>query len=141
MSDAIHGACLCGSIRFEIEPPTMGSAHCHCSMCRRAHGAAYVTWVRARRAGFRFIEGEKRLVTYRSSERGRRSFCRTCGSTLFCELVDEPDTIDVARANLEGPVDEAPRLHIFWDDRVDWAPHEDDLPRLGGVEGTRPVED
>ena len=38
-----HGGCLCGDVRFTVDWPSKWIAHCHCSMCRRAHGAAYVT--------------------------------------------------------------------------------------------------
>lgn len=40
----IEGGCLCGAVRYVITLPTKWCAHCHCSMCRRAHGAAFVTW-------------------------------------------------------------------------------------------------
>ena len=40
----VFGACLCGAVRFRIELPTLFCGHCHCTMCQRNHGAAYVTW-------------------------------------------------------------------------------------------------
>ena len=35
----INGACMCGAIRYEIDGPLRDAGNCHCSMCRRAHGA------------------------------------------------------------------------------------------------------
>ena len=32
------------TIRFTVTWPSLWVAHCHCTLCRRAHGAAYVTW-------------------------------------------------------------------------------------------------
>jgi hypothetical protein len=32
--------CLCGAVRGRIARPSRWVAHCHCSVCRRAHGAA-----------------------------------------------------------------------------------------------------
>ena len=43
-STKVEGGCLCGAVRFSLELPSKWCAHCHCSMCRRAHGAGYVTW-------------------------------------------------------------------------------------------------
>ena len=43
MSDA-SGKCLCGAVRFRMRFPSKWVAHCHCTMCRRAHGAAFVTF-------------------------------------------------------------------------------------------------
>src|SRR5690606_34943450 len=43
MSQA-SASCFCGAIRIDAELPSKWVAHCHCTMCRRAHGAAFVTW-------------------------------------------------------------------------------------------------
>jgi hypothetical protein len=51
MSDTAVGACLCGAVQFELQLPATWVAHCHCTMCRRAHGAAFVTWVSVPTAG------------------------------------------------------------------------------------------
>jgi hypothetical protein len=37
------GACLCGGIAFDAALPSKCVAHCHCTRCRRAQGAAFVT--------------------------------------------------------------------------------------------------
>ena len=39
------GACLCRAVGFVATLPSRWVAHCHCSRCRRAHGAAFVTFV------------------------------------------------------------------------------------------------
>ena len=46
--NVMTGNCLCDSVRFQFELPSLFAGHCHCSMCRRAHGAGYVTWVGVR---------------------------------------------------------------------------------------------
>ena len=135
----VAGSCLCGAVRFAIEPPVLFCAHCHCTMCRRAHGAAYVTWVGVPYARLRVVAGEERLVRHRSSEHGTRSFCGGCGSSLFCESTNHPDWIDVVLANLEGDVGVAPQAHFYFDDRADWVRVADDLPRFGGKSGTEPL--
>ena len=134
----VPGACLCGAVRFEIEPPTVFCAHCHCSMCRRAHGAGYVTWIGIPYERFRLVAVAERLVRYRSSEHGTRSFCGSCGSSLFCESTLHPDYLDVVLANLDG-ASEAPQAHFYFDDRAPWVRVADDLPRFGGKTGTEPL--
>jgi hypothetical protein len=52
-------------------------------MCRRSHGAGYVTWLAVPRAQFSLDKGDEQLVRFRSSHHGTRSFCGRCGSTLF----------------------------------------------------------
>ena len=40
-----RGQCLCGAVAFTAALPSKWVAHCHCTLCQRAHGAAFVTWV------------------------------------------------------------------------------------------------
>ena len=138
-AEVVQGGCLCGAVRFDIRPPTQVSAHCHCSMCRRAHGAAFVTWVRLPKEQLTIVAAEDKLLRYRSSPPATRSFCAVCGSSLFFESEDSPETVDVAFANIDGPIDRNPQLHVFFDDRVDWIQVGDDLPRLGGKTGLEPL--
>lgn len=37
----IEGGCLCGSIRYRAERIAGPLVHCHCHMCRKAHGSAF----------------------------------------------------------------------------------------------------
>ena len=132
------GACLCGRVRFEISGPLDRVAHCHCTICQRAHGAAFATWVAVPQECVRITVGQSDLTHYRSSEIGARSFCRTCGSSMFCRLDTHPDIIDVALACLAPDHGAVPRVHVFWDDRAGWFELLDRLPRLGGKSGLEP---
>ncbi len=142
MSDAprtVRGGCLCGAVAFEIDLPTKWCAHCHCTMCRRAHGAPYVTWVGVPRDRFRLVEGET-LVRYASSPPAKRSFCATCGSPLLFESTRWADEVHVARAAIPGAIDREPQAHVFFSDRADWVHISDALPRRGGATGTEPLD-
>jgi hypothetical protein len=130
VTTAVTGACLCGAVRFRVTPPTLFCAHCHCSMCRRNHGAGYVTWVGVPRAQLALLQGGDALVTYRSSEAGTRKFCARCGTSLFCENTSHPDRVDVPLANLDGPIDRAPQAHVYFDCRAPWVAVGDELPRI-----------
>jgi hypothetical protein len=138
-SGAVSGACLCGRARFEVSMPSLFCAHCHCSMCRRSHGAGFVTWFAVPRGQLRVTSGESELVRYRSSDHGTRSFCGRCGSSLFFESTLGGDRVDIALANMEGPIDREPQLHAFFDCRADWVTVGDSLPRLGGESGVEPL--
>jgi len=138
----VHGSCLCGAVRFEVGLPTAWCAHCHCTMCRRAHGAPYVTWFGAARERFAITKGEAEIARFQSSEHGVRSFCKRCGSQLLCELEEHPGIVDVALAAVEEPLDRRPQMHVFFSDRAEWANVGcDGLPRLGGKTGMEPIED
>jgi len=134
----IRGSCLCGAVEFRITTPTTAVVHCHCSMCRRNHGAAYVTWIALPRDQFWVEAGEEELVRFDSSTHGTRRFCGRCGTSLLCESTERSGEVDIPLATLEGPVDRDPQLHIYYDDRAAWTRCEDGLPRLGGETGVEP---
>ena len=137
---SMRGTCLYGGVTFGAVGAPAFVNNCHCSMCRRMHGAAYVTWIELPSEQLRVVEGADALCEFASSEHGRRSFCTSCGSALFCRIDARPDHVDVVMANLEGQLDFAPQLHIFWDDRADWTVVGDELPRLGGKTGMERVD-
>lgn len=128
---SVPGSCLCGTVRFEVTLPTRFCVHCHCSMCRRSHGAGFVTWFGVPKASFRLVSGEATLTLYQSSDHGTRSFCSRCGSSLFCALDHDPDTIDITLASMLGPIDRAPEAHVHFDTRVEWVSVADELPKVG----------
>lgn len=133
------GGCLCGAVRFRIAFPTKWCAHCHCSMCRRAHGAAFVTFVGVPSGQFAIERGADDLVRFDSSAGAWRRFCRVCGSTLTFEGERWPDEVHVVVANLDGPLDREPAAHCYWDVRVAWVHIDDALAKLGGPSGTEPL--
>ena len=130
----IKGACLCGAVEFELTPPSRFCAHCHCPNCRRAHGAAFVTY-----AGFPreqvCISGEDQLSRYVTDTQAVRSFCRRCGSTLFYEGPRWPGELHVALANVDGKIDRDPAAHVYVDHRAAWFEIHDGLAQYGGTTG------
>jgi hypothetical protein len=127
------GGCFCGAVRFRIELPSKWVAHCHCSMCRRAHGAAFVTWVGSATERATIEDGDAMLRWFASSPGAERGFCTRCGSTLFFRSQRWPGELHIVLANFEDPVDRAPQLHFYDSARVDWCALDpaDGLPRKG----------
>jgi len=132
--DTAHAACLCRDLQLTLHLPSKWVAHCHCSMCRRAHGAGYVTWVGMRAERCDIDDPQQRLTWFTSSPGAERGFCSRCGSTLLFRAERWPGELHVTLANVDGPVDRAPQCHAFWDTHVDWASIDpaDGLPRKGG---------
>jgi hypothetical protein len=127
-------------VRFEIDLPVKWCAHCHCHLCRRAHGAAFVTWFGVADEAFRLVAGEEQLRWYHSTAAAERGFCATCGSTMLFRSSRWAGEMHVALACVEGAIDRPPTAHVFWDRHVDWVELGDDLKRLGGETGTEPLE-
>jgi hypothetical protein len=124
------GGCLCGAVRFEIDGALRHITHCHCSMCRKAHGAAFATYARLGRRRFRLVSGGDVLCRFVSSERVTREFCGRCGSSLFWLSDEEPDVVGVAIGTVEGDPGGRPEAHIYERDRACWVEIGDSLPRF-----------
>jgi hypothetical protein len=80
-----EGRCLCGACRFSALPEADEAGVCHCGICRKWSGGinmavncTEVTW-----------NSDAPLRAYRSSARGERVFCGTCGTNLFWRGVDD----------------------------------------------------
>lgn len=132
------GSCLCGGVRFEVRAPSRFCAHCHCQNCRRAHGSAFVTWAGYPADQVELTDGTDLLVRYRTDTDATRTFCRTCGTTLFYEGPRWEGELHVARANIDGPIDRAPSAHVYVDHGASWWRIDDELPQYGGDSGTEP---
>ena len=125
------GSCLCGDVHFTVTWPSLWVAHCHCTQCRRAHGAAYVTWFGMAEDHATIEDRAGALRWFASSPGAERGFCTRCGSSLFFRSTRWPGEQHIALGNLEGEIDQAPMAHVFWDTHVAWADvdPDDGLPR------------
>ena len=127
-----HGSCLCGAVRFTVALPTKWVAHCHCTLCQRAHGAAFVTWAGFASAQVRMDAGSLPPTWYESSPGARRGFCPRCGSPMFFESRRWPGETHIARALIQGELDRAPGAHVFYESHVSWLEVNDTLPKKAG---------
>ena len=118
--DQVRGNCLCGDLRFTLRFPSKWVAHCHCSLCRRAHGAAFVTWIGMEATRCTTDDPHARLQWYASTPGAERGFCTRCGSSLFFRSSNWPGELHVALANLHDAADRAPQAHAYWDTHVNW---------------------
>jgi len=139
MTDPYRGSCLCGVVRFEIDEFLPQVAHCHCSMCRKFHGAAYATIAGVSRSKFRWVEGENALKGYTAENGTTRTFCRHCGSSLMFSSPRAPEeVIEIALGAVDGDIPVEPNAHIFVGSGANWAMLSDDLPQYEeGRDGAR----
>ena len=63
----VRGSCLCGGVKFEIMGPLIRVLNCHCSKCRKQHGAAFRSRARVGIADFKWLQGEELVKFYESS--------------------------------------------------------------------------
>lgn len=122
----IRGSCLCGAVRYRVDGPVHRMSHCHCSMCRKHHGAAFGTYVNAWAKDFAFEQGEAEVARYASSPDAVRTFCRRCGSTLQWLGRSAPEEIGIAAGTLDDDPGLRPESHIYVASKAPWVELPDD---------------
>lgn len=123
------GSCLCGAVCFTARLPSKWVAHCHCTRCRRAHGAAFVTWAGFPAAAVAIEDSAQQLRWHVAEEGGSRGFCGRCGSPMFFKSERWAGELHIARALFGTPLDREPQAHVYYDTHVDWVQLGDALPR------------
>jgi len=116
----IEGHCECKSIGFRVDGEISDFSHCHCSQCRRLHGAAFATFAGVEAEDFHYITDTSTLKVYHSSDNHERYFCGDCGSNIMVKLLEYPDMFYLAMGVVNGdpPLPEA--YHIFTGSKAPW---------------------
>src|SRR5947199_9417807 len=79
----IRGSCLCGGVRFEVQPPFLRAGHCHCERCRKHSGRAVCTHTRISKEQISLVVGKERVRVYGKAKGAAEAFCHVCGPILF----------------------------------------------------------
>ena len=109
----MKGYCECRRVQFEVDGEIEDFSHCHCSQCRRLHGAAFATFAGVPKASFRYLSGEDEITHYASSADHDRTFCRVCGSNIYVALDAEPESLYLSMSTLEGDPPRPSGYHIL----------------------------
>jgi hypothetical protein len=126
----VTGACLCGALHYELEGPFANLTHCHCSICRKHHGAPFATFVEAAASAFRWISGEGSASEYAPSAGRVRPFCEVCGSVGPARVSDR---VRVPAGNLLGELGDVGGVHVFVGSKAPWHVIGDALPQYDSV--------
>lgn len=166
----ITGSCLCENHSFSIDVRKVrfGFASCHCTICRKSHGAPFVMWAGMNKDNstpdvFQVVakEGAAPLSKYASTSTCDRYFCPSCGTNLYLKYGDGdgeterwagevhfPTALldDVSCGKLEVAMRNANRpryLHVFASTRHpcmgDWTEWAS-APKYGGETGLEPLD-
>jgi hypothetical protein len=109
--------------------------HCHCSLCRKAHGTAFSTFVGVPASAFRWTRGAESVRSFASSAVLTRTFCGRCGSKLPVRWEDE---VQMPAAALDGDLGVRPSKHIFVASKAPWHEIRDALPQHAGSSSSDP---
>jgi hypothetical protein len=105
------GGCLCGAVRIETVAAPYRVGICHCLDCRKRQGAVFHT--------FAAFPADAVAVTGETREFESRSFCPTCGSSLFDRFGDE---LELHAGCLDAPDQLTPTYESWVVRREAWLP-------------------
>ena len=140
MNHPLTGGCLCGAVRYEVKASLELIEHCHCSMCRKAHGAAFSTNSVVPTSALKVTAGAEVISEYESSPNRRKCFCSKCGSQLFIRRVNKPEFTVVTLGSLEGELHARPERHVFVESKASWYNITDALPQFKIYPGFEPSD-
>jgi hypothetical protein len=130
------GQCSCGKVQVEIGSPAFWAWHDHSRASRRAHGAAYATYVGCWRSRFRVSKGERLLTRFKDEATGHtRAFCSRCGTPVLYLRGRTARMVDIPRALFDGRTGREPLYHIGIGDTPEWAYRQEKLKPLKGYPG------
>jgi hypothetical protein len=123
----ISGKCECGGVAYRVDGEIHDYSHCHCSQCRRLHGAAFASFAGVVRDTFSYLPGKDRIASYASSSTHSRVFCPNCGSNIMVELTSEPNDLYIAMGPMDGELSLPAGYHIYVSSKASWHSITDDL--------------
>ncbi|WP_087024230.1 GFA family protein [Thaumasiovibrio subtropicus] len=129
MSKSYHGSCLCGAVTFKVSGFSKKAAHCHCTMCRKFHGAAFGTLVEVH--GLTWLSGKAQLKEFTAPSNGAiRSFCQHCGSSIGFRCKGQPlEEMELAIATFDEPIPVTIDANIYTQYKANWHEILEDVPQ------------
>ena len=132
----VCGRCLCGAVEIEIDFPAFWAWHDHSEASRRAHGAAYATYIGCWRRHARVVKGQRTISRFEDAgTESIRSFCSRCGAPLLYERKRSPHMVNIPRALFTGRIGREPRYHVAIEHCQDWSYKGNPLVPLKGYPG------
>jgi hypothetical protein len=132
----ISGHCLCGAVEIEIDFPAFWAWHDHSAASRRAHGAAYATYIGCWRKHVRIVKGQRIIARFEDVQtESTRSFCSRCGAPLLYKRKGSPHIVNIPRALFTCRTGREPRYHVAIEELQDWTYTGSQLVPLKGYPG------
>ena len=126
MKAALDGSCLCGKVKYEISGSVGDIVHCHCSTCRKAHGAAFSSVVAVQDSEFKLF-GREQLSSYESSPGKNRHFCSNCGTQVYAKRAGA-EHITLRLGSLDDDPNSREKNHIWVSQKASWYSINNNLP-------------
>ena len=109
----LHGTCLCGGVRYEVEAAPESLRFCHCTSCKQLSGGAGTVNFGVPPSAIDIVAGEELLQSFTPEGGSAKTFCRNCGANLFGGGWPDSERCSVRVANIDDQVDAKVGAHLF----------------------------
>ena len=118
----LEGSCHCKAVTFTVEAPHPAPFNlCYCSICRKTAGAGGFAINLGALADTLEVAGRENVTTYRSTPDMERTFCKRCGSALWCYSPLWPDLVHPHASAVDTDLPIPPeRTHLMVGSRANW---------------------
>ena len=128
-----EGGCVCGDIRFEIDPDQAISAYnCHCTDCQKATGSGYAAILFIPKKALTIKQGEARFyeTTGESGGTVNRGFCANCGGPVFSYISKAPDVAAIRIGALDNSNWVKTKAAVWCRSATSWAQPYEGIPHV-----------
>lgn len=118
----ITGGCLCGAVRYAIDAPVTELRACHCTNCQKSTGTAGSVNAVIPSAAFKLTQGAPKRYSSKADS-GRtlnRYFCGDCGSPIYSQRTETPETVVVRAGTLDDSSGMRITAHIWTKSARPW---------------------
>jgi hypothetical protein len=128
--EMLRGRCLCGAVRFTVNPPFVDAGRCHCKRCQIRTGQASSLVARVPGSALTITDGEHELRVWRPQTGNPKWFCALCGTHVFAGELDGQGAVGLRPGTFDEMPDVQPRWHVWVSSKPAWDTLPDDgLPR------------
>ena len=134
MAEPFTGGCLCGAIRYTVSAPITELRACHCTNCQKGSGTGAAENAVIPSAAFRLEKGTLKRYGSRA-ESGRtlhRYFCGDCGSPIYSQRENAPETVVLRAGSIDNPGDFRITAHIWMRSARPWSYVDPATKQLAG---------
>ncbi len=122
MSDRLEGSCSCALVRYRLNARPMFVHCCHCTLCQKQTGSAFVLNALIETSNVELLEGAPVAVPV-PTESGRAHDiyrCPRCQVALWSDYGRRGVMRFVRVSTLDRPHELAPDVHIYTRSKVPW---------------------
>ncbi len=125
MAIRLSGGCQCGAVRYALASVPTEATICHCRMCQKAGGGAFLASATLPAADLTWTRGQP--ASFQSSSAAARDFCAACGTPLTFRMLGER-RVSIGLGTLDEAGAVAPREQVGIEARLPWWQHATELP-------------